>query len=314
MKRLLLAACLLLAGLPARAETIVAGAVGSASASHWPLYIGIDRGFFARNGVTIDIVHAPSNAGVVQQVAAGSMDLNFSSGLVDPIRAVAAGAPVALVRIDQQASPYALLAKPALATVAALKGHSIIVGGAKDITRLYAQRMLAAASLAPADVDWIYAGATSARMAALASGAVDAALLAPPFIFTARGSGFHDLGYAVTAARDLPFSGTGVNTAWANAHRAALTAYLAGFTQAVAWFNQDGNKAEAVRILVAATHADPNEAAQSYDLFRELDMFERSGSLVPAQLQTLVTALIAAGDLPAGFDPARLVLPGLATP
>jgi ABC-type nitrate/sulfonate/bicarbonate transport system substrate-binding protein len=318
MRRILrlMSAMLLAASLAsgARAETITAGAVGSASASHWMIYVAIDRGFFARRGITMDLVHAPSNAAVVQQLAAGSLAVTYSSGLVDPIRAVAGGAPVALVRIDQQASPYALLSKPDLPNLAALKGHSVIVGGAKDITRLYAQRMLASAGVGPGDVDWIYSGATSARMAALASGAVDAALLAPPFIFQARTGHFRDLGYAVSFAHDIPFSGSTVNIAWAKGHMEVLQRYLAAYTEAVLWFDQDANKEEAVRILVQATHADPNEAAQSYDLFRQLDMFDRKGTLAPAQLQPLVDVMIKSGDLPAGFDAKRLVLPGLSTP
>ncbi len=59
----------------------------------------------------------------------------------------------------------------------------ISVGGAKDITRVYAERMLAAHGLKPSDYDFIYAGATTARAQALLSGAVDAAILLPPANF-----------------------------------------------------------------------------------------------------------------------------------
>ena len=49
----------------------------------------------------------------MQQLAAGSLDITMSTGLVDPIRAIDKGAPLAIVRLEVQAPPYALLAKPA---------------------------------------------------------------------------------------------------------------------------------------------------------------------------------------------------------
>ena len=52
---------------------------------------------------------AQSNAAVIQQVAAGSINVSTNSGLVDPIRAIEKGAPLAIVRIEVQAPPYSLL-------------------------------------------------------------------------------------------------------------------------------------------------------------------------------------------------------------
>jgi NitT/TauT family transport system substrate-binding protein len=151
-------------------------------------------------------------------------------------------------------------------------------------------------------------------MAALASGAVDAALISPPFIFTAQAAGYRDLGDAATFAHDIPFSGTAVNIGWATAHMALLRGWLRAYDDAVVWFDQDANKATADGILVAAVHANPAEAAESYDYFRKLDMFDRSSALAPSQLQSLVSALVDSGDLPKGFDPSRLVLRGLSAP
>src|SRR3954467_417608 len=74
---------------PARAvDTITAGAVGSGSTTIWPVYIGIQNGFFDAVGIKVDPVFAPSSTAIVQQVAAGSPNLTVGSGIVDPIRAL----------------------------------------------------------------------------------------------------------------------------------------------------------------------------------------------------------------------------------
>src|SRR5260370_16721330 len=95
---------------PARdADPGFTGAVGSSSANAWPVLIGMKKGFFAASDIAVDTVYAQSNTGVIQQLTAGSINVATSAGLVDPIRAIDKGAPIALVRIELQAPPYPLL-------------------------------------------------------------------------------------------------------------------------------------------------------------------------------------------------------------
>jgi NitT/TauT family transport system substrate-binding protein len=216
------------AALPAAAaDTVTVGTVGSASANLWPILAGIKQGFFAEKDVRIDIIFVQSSAATIQQLTAGSLDITMSTGLVDPIRAIDKGAPLAIVRFEARSPPYALVAKPAIKALRDLKGKIISAGGAKDITRIYVERMLAPSGLKPGDFDYVYAGATSARAAALQSGAVDAAILLPPYNFQAVANGFTEVGRTVDFAPELPFSGTVVGRAWANGHKAVLTRLLA---------------------------------------------------------------------------------------
>ena len=174
------------ATLPARAaETVTIGTVGQASANLWPVFIGLSKGFFAAENLKADVVYVQSSAGLVQQITAGSLHICMSTGLVDPLRAIGMGAPIAIVRVEVQAPPYALLAKPAIKSFKELKGKVISLGGPKDITRIYVERMLAPHGVKPGEFDMVFAGATAARASALLAGAVDAAILLPPFNFRA---------------------------------------------------------------------------------------------------------------------------------
>src|SRR5215472_5999279 len=132
-------------------ETVSVGSVDASSATLWPLHIAIKNGYFDATGITVDLVFAQSNASVIQQLAAGSYQVAPSAGMVDPIRALDKGAPVALVRIVIQSPPYALLAKPDIKRTEDLKGKTIIIGGPKDITRIFAERMLAPHGLRAGD-------------------------------------------------------------------------------------------------------------------------------------------------------------------
>ncbi|HYW59466.1 MAG TPA: ABC transporter substrate-binding protein [Xanthobacteraceae bacterium] len=292
------------------ADGVTIGTVGSASANIWPVFIGLNKGFFAEQDIKVDLVYVQSSAQMIQQLTSGSLDVTMSTGLVDPIRAIEKGSPIAIVRLESQSPPYALVAKPGIKALKDLRGKTISLGGPKDITRIYVERMLAPSGVKPGEFDMVYAGATSARAQALLAGAVDAAILLPPFNFQAVAQGYNELGLTVDFAPELPFSGTVVNLTWAKAHQAALARVLAAHAKSIAWFNDDANRAEAVKMLVAASGLKPDEVEKSYDFFRKGNFFEPTGKVSRKRLGALVDALVGLGDIPPlALD--RLVLPGV---
>src|SRR5260370_11095264 len=194
------------------ADPVIMGAVGSSSANAWPVLIGMKKGFFAESDIAVDTVYAQSNTGVIQQLTAGSINVATSAGLVDPIRAIDKGAPIALVRIEIQAPPYPLLAKRDIKGIAGLKGKTIIVARAKYITRIFVDRMLAPHGVKTGEFDYVFAGATNARFSALQSGAVDAALLTAPFNFYAESAAFVNPSITIVFVNN-PLPGETVNRA-----------------------------------------------------------------------------------------------------
>jgi ABC-type nitrate/sulfonate/bicarbonate transport system substrate-binding protein len=296
-------------GAARAAATIEYGSVGGPSAVMWPLYIANAQGMFAAEELAVDIAFAPSSAAVQQQLAAGSVQL-ADGGLNDPIRAIFEGAPIAIVRIEGQVPPYALLAKPAIKSLAELRGKTVIIGGAKDITLTYLARMLAPSGLKPEDCDLTFAGATIARLSALQSGAVDAAMLFPPFNFHAEAAGFTNLGLVYDYAKDMPFLGLVANRPWAAQNQATLAKFLAVYTKAVAWFDDDKNRAEAVRIMVGVSHQTQDDTEKSYDLYRKIGFFEPKGDVSRKKMEVVIDTIRSDfGDKP--IDVNKLFLAGV---
>jgi NitT/TauT family transport system substrate-binding protein len=292
-------------------DSITVGTVGSASAVLWPVFIGMKKGFYAEQDLKVDLVFVQSSAQTIQQLTAGALDITMSTGLVDPIRAIDKGAPIAIVRIEVQAPPYSLIANKSIKSLAELRGKTISLGGPKDITRIYVERMLAPHGVKAGEFDMVFAGAASARVSALLSGAVDAAILVPPFNFQAMAAGFNDLGKTVDYVKDLPFSGTTVNVAWAKDHGAVLQRMIVAHNRSVAWFEDDHNRAEAIQMLVAESGLKPEEVEKSYDFFRNGQFFEPTGKVSKAKLEALADALVGLGDLSNGTDINRMLLPGV---
>jgi NitT/TauT family transport system substrate-binding protein len=295
----------------AQEEKLTFGTVGQASANMWPTLIGMQKGFYAAEGIKPDILYVQSSAALVQQVTAGSLDISISTGLVDPLRAVGMGAPIAVLRLEVQAPPYDLVAKPSISSLADLKGKLISLGGPKDITRIYIERMLEPHGVKPGEFDMVFAGATSARAAALVAGAVDAAILLPAFNFQTIERGFHSLGLTVDYVKDLPFTGMAVNVAWASNHKATLEKILRAHSRSIAWFDDRNNRAEAVQILKTASGLSQADTEKAYDFFRNGDFFESTGKISRAKLLALAKAMASLGDSPGTLDVDKLILPGV---
>ena len=294
------------------ADTVTIGTVGSPSANLWPVFIGIDKGFFTAQNLKADVVYIQSSASVIQQLSAGSLDMSMSTGLVDPIRAIDQGAAIALTRFEVQAPPYALLAKSSIKSLKDLKGKVISVGGPKDITRIYVERMLAPQGLKTGDYDFVYAGATSARAQALLSGAVDAAILLPPSNFQLQNAGYNDLGLAMQYAPELAFSGTVVNKAWAARDANLVKRVLAAQSKSTEYFYDTQNRAEAVRILVAVSGQKPEDVEKSYDFFTKNNFFDRTGKISRLKMNALIDTLVGLGDVQTRGNIERFLLPGVA--
>jgi NitT/TauT family transport system substrate-binding protein len=292
------------------AETLTMVTTGKGSAQQWPIFIAIAQGYMAEQGVTLDLVATSSTAAGMQQLAAGSANIG-SGGLTDPLRAIDKGAPISLLRVETQVPPYSLWAKPAIKSVADLRGKLISIGGAKDITRIYLERTLTPNGVRPGEYDMIFAGTTVARFAALSSGAVDAAILVPPASFRARSGGFSLVADVADYVRDLPFTGYAANRDWARTHKALLSGFLVAIARGVVWFYKDENRAGAIDVLVKESGSSKQDVEMTYDYYRMLRIFDRRGLIEASSIGNLIKAMKDMGDLDGSLDVARFVDPDL---
>jgi NitT/TauT family transport system substrate-binding protein len=290
------------------AENITIGIVGSVPSIYWPLYIGTEKGMFASEGVSPDIVSLPSASANMQQLVGRSLNI-ASTSIIDPIRAVEKGAPVALLRIEGAAPPFSLVSKPSITRIEDLKGKIISLGGLTDITRFYVERMLSAHGIKRGEFDMIYAGQSGARLAALQSGAADAALLSTPVDALAEAAGFRNLGLVLDYVKDLPFSAYSVGVRWAMENKPALQKFLAAYQRSTDWFYDDANRDEAIRIMSALSGGQTANVTHTYGFFRKIEFFERTGQVSKASLESLAEALKGFGILETKIDINALILP-----
>lgn len=281
--------------LPAHAQTKITEGFVSHGALQWPEYIATELGWFKENGIEVDMLVV--GGGAAQQLAAGALNIGYS-GFPDFVRATNHGAPVKIMINAIGTPPYGVYAKPAIKKTADLKGRTVSIGAAKDITLIYVEALLAAGGLKAKDVDFHYAKATQDRFAALISGGADAAILYPPATFRAAAQGFTHLGEIGDHLKDFPFTVWAVNTDWAAKNRPALLAYVKAYGRAVRWLYDPANKEKAVDFLVKYSKQTRQDSVDTYDYFiNKTKAISRDGLISEATYKSMTDGLIGLGDM-----------------
>lgn len=293
------------------ADKVIAGTLGG-QAPLWPFYIAMHKGFFAAEGLDVEINFAQSGAAVTQQLTGGSLDVALSVGITDPIHAIDKGAALAIIRIVGKNAPYVLIGKPALKSIADLKGKTVSVGAPNDITTTYFERMAAANGLKRGDYDALAAGVAAARYAALRAGVADAALVLPPVNFQAAAAGYVTLGVAADTVKNMPFTGMAVRRDWAQARAPIVKRLLSATDKSIAWLADASHRGEAIALLVDVGRSSKADAEASYDFLRRIDYFQADGRLSRATLQNLIDIERGLGNVGPSLTADRLVMPEIA--
>ena len=145
----------------------------------------------------------------------------------------------------------------------------------------------------------------------MTGGAVDAAILLPPFNFYAEAAGYNSLGLTIDYAKELPFAGAVVSRAWAASHKATLDKILKVHNMSLAWFSDRKNRDEAIKMMMEASKLKEDVVAKSYDFLQQNEFFEVSGKISRSKMSALLKALKELGDVEGSVDVARFVLPGV---
>jgi NitT/TauT family transport system substrate-binding protein len=308
LPRLAGAVALALLATPAasRAQTApstVTAAIIGVSVSIWPAIVADQKGFFAEEGLKLDMVSAGASARSLQQVAAGSADIG-SSSMVDTIRGIGAGAKVKIFLNSLAVGTHSLIAAKTVRTVGDLRGKRVMTGGPGDITNLWWGAVARHFGLDPAkDVDLMFSGSTAARLAALAAGAIDATVLSTPQSFQAVQDGWTDLGPVAPYLGEFPMMIWHVNESWARANERQLAAFIRAHNKAVRYMSDPAHKIEVSEMLARASKSSLEDALKTWDVCMQIKAFVADGSITDAAVERVRDSLITSGDLKGAPQP-----------
>jgi NitT/TauT family transport system substrate-binding protein len=267
-----------------------------------PELVAQSKGFFAQENLTVDFPVAGQSASACQQVLAKAADIAQCS-LNDMIQADESGGAHLITVMNEAltALQYGVMAKPGITSWNDVKGKTVMVGGPKDNTVYYFHVMARAHGLKDSDYNFQYAGASTARLAALKSGAVDVSMLANPADIQADQEGFKRLDNLLPQyLNEDNYAGGGpvVTQEWAKAHSDELSRYLRAVLKAVAWMYDPANKQALFEIVGPKLNLSQDVFDQTYEVnVAKTKTWSTNGQIKDSAIQGVLNGLVDLGSL-----------------
>jgi ABC-type nitrate/sulfonate/bicarbonate transport system substrate-binding protein len=217
-------------------------------AFNWPVWVGVEEGFFARHGIALEITPTPGSVFQLSGLADGTFDLAIT--LIDNVVAYREGQGevplvgpdlVAVMAADTRAYPT-LVTQPGIRAYADLRGKALSVDALNTGYALVLRAMLAHGGLAPGDYTLESVGGAHERYVAMLEGRHAGCLLNSPLEGMLESRGYHRLDTAMAVLGRYQGQVVATRRAWARTHRPELTAFLRGFLDALCWLRQPHNR------------------------------------------------------------------------
>jgi NitT/TauT family transport system substrate-binding protein len=259
----------------AKATNLRVGLPGRLS-SNWPLYVAVERGFFAQEELNVELI-AMRNATIqVQALIAGDLQANHNS-VDSTARAFSGGAPLKFIGSAQQKPSFRLLAGKEINDWKALRGKFLAAGAPGGLTHALLVAMLDAHGLKKGDYDVLSMGLDNDRGAALRAGRVQATLLIQPTDFLLLEEGFRSMGFVGDFLKDCEYNGYVVNGQWAKDNGPTVVAFMRSVLRALTWLHNPANKDEAIKIHGKYIPFKPEWLEKIYDMLIREKMLSTDG-------------------------------------
>jgi NitT/TauT family transport system substrate-binding protein len=296
----ILAACLTLAidATTAAAQSKVLISAPSKSLSWFPVHLAREKGFYRAEGLELDyVVMKPQVA--LQALIAG--DVDYTTALGSTIRAALRNVPLRVVMTIADKPLFALIARPEIRSVEDLKGKLLGISSFGASTDTYARALLRRFKLTPnQDVKILALGGGSNRIAAMETGAIDAALIEAPYNVMLERKGFRKILFVGDV---IPSPLAGFGTRLEKIHkqpdeiRRLVRATLRGIQYAKA------NQRESIRSIMKWADMSEELADGSYEM--AASSWSATGAASAPGLQTAMEEIRTELKLDAAPDPAR---------
>jgi len=210
------------------------------SATQAPLWAAKEGRYFEKYGIkNLEIIQFSGGQPVTRALIGGDIQISTTGGAA-VVNARLKGADTMIIARTVGVFPYTLFVGKEIREAADLKGRKLAVstvGGSGYVAMQYTLRKL---GLDPdKDVAMLQIGDFGTRLASLAAGTVQGALLLPPFTLRARELGLRSLYDLVGSGIQYPINQITVRQSFIKSHREIVTNFMRAFVAGLARFRTD---------------------------------------------------------------------------
>jgi ABC-type nitrate/sulfonate/bicarbonate transport system substrate-binding protein len=231
-----------------------------------PLFVAQEKDFFAKRGLNVKVIYAPSADELPRVLADGRVQIIHSTA-DNAVKILESDKlDVALVIGGDNAHNH-IIAQPDIDKLEDLRGKTVLLDTATSGYAYVLYAILKRHGLAKGDYVLKTVGATPRRLdAMLKDNSNKAAVLNPPFSIEAVKAGLKDMGSTVSMMG--PYQGPAGYTlrSWAKANSDTLVRYLQAYIEGVRWTLDPANAAVATEILGRRLALSPDIAAAVYNV------------------------------------------------
>ncbi|MSP38799.1 MAG: ABC transporter substrate-binding protein [Deltaproteobacteria bacterium] len=248
---------------PVAAQERVRISPSSPGLASWPVQLAAKEGFFAREGLTAEIIVMRTNTGVAA-LATGSIDFTTAGG--SALRAAVNGAPLKMVLNITKKADLWIVAQKNILRVEDLRGKMIGVGGNWG-TQFYQVLEALKPSGVDKDVQLVSTGDVANGYLTLQQGGMPAVALTPPYSILAKRQGYRDLVRASDVINVAPTTGLVTTTEKLAKEPQKIRRALRAVIKAVDFAK--ARRADTVGFIISQYKMEKDVAESCYDAIME---------------------------------------------
>ena len=272
----------LLAGknaMPAQ-PTKVRISYSSRSNSNTPFQIALSKGFFAEEGMDVELIQVNPRLGAT---AVLNGDLDFTTTFGTTLRGIIGGFPIKFVAVSVKKSDHFLVVRPEIKDFRDLNGKKLGVATLFGSDQRAAEEMIRGKGFSPNMIKPVALGEAPVRAQALRSGVVEAVSVSPPFDLALRAEGFRVLAGPQDVDIALPTSGLAVANRALQQNPQLVKRAVRALMKSHRYVFE--NKKEVVPLMIRYLTQTAEMAERSYDLL--LISLSRNGEITDQEWDML---------------------------
>jgi ABC-type nitrate/sulfonate/bicarbonate transport system substrate-binding protein len=273
---------------------------------NWPVWVGQAKGWFAHNGIELDVTPTPGSVFQLSGLIEGRFDIAIT--LIDNVIAYRSGQGevpvtgpdlVAFMAADTRVLPT-LITLPEITRYDDLRGSTLSVDAMTTGYAFVLRAMLAHGGLAPHDYTLDSIGGAQQRYDDMRARGHAGCLLNSPFEGLLQAEGFTALDTAADVIGKYQGQVAATRQSWAAAHPEAVAGFVRSFLMALDWLYDARHHDEACAIFRANVPGATDDAARTAHgvLFNRRNGFPVDGRIDPEALANVI-ALRSRFGLPA---------------
>jgi len=278
---------------PTASATKVRLAIPSPSLSYLPIYVAVQRGFFARRGFEIEMIQMTP---ALSTAALLSRAVDYTTVPSTVATAAARGAPMKVIAFTSVKLQHMLMSRPEFKSVTDLAGKRIGASGFGNLPAYEIQILIDRYRLG-SNTTIVPVASSLDRLIAMQRGTIDAAIVAAPLDIKAEELGLKRLMHMGTILQ-IPQAGLTATEEKLKKNRREVIEVMKATIEGLDYTSAQHNNV--VEIIAKWVQLSQPQAAKAYDSVK--DTFSRNGIPTDEQSKAYIAMLTATANL--GAEPA----------